>query len=176
MPNPTMEHLTIDDTTYDIVDSTSGYVATPSSSYGYYLRDDGNWRMPSQFHDTYPPSYKLVMQTDGNLVMYDSTDTALWQTGAEGFRVRPFYMKTVSGTTTANGNISLNLSSTTYEIINVSRTDAANWGCIPFIGGSNTWYARVLQTNTTSHAVAASTSVTLRVTYVNASTLISNLT
>ena len=74
MSNPTMEHLTIDDITYDIVDSTSGYTTntgtvqgtgsnnylakwTGSSTIGmgpqldssynvYYLRRDGNWRQP----------------------------------------------------------------------------------------------------------------------------------
>lgn len=150
-----------------------------SGNTDYFLREDGNWRYPQTLGDNYPPAYTLTMQNDGNLVMYNqSTGDAVWQTGVvggtPGARVRPLSMKTVTGTTNANGNLSLALSPSTYTVFSVTRTDDNNTICIPFQGGSN-WYARCLQANTTNHVARASTSVTLRVTYANTAALIGAL-
>lgn len=75
--------------------------------------------------------------------------------------------KTVTGTTTSNGNISLGLSATdvgqNYGILSVWRTDASSC-CIPYTTAAGNWYARVQSTGASPTAVA-STSVTLQVDY-----------
>ena len=71
--------------------------------------------------------------------------------------------KTVTGTTAANGNISLGLNGD-YGILYVRRTDAASV-CVPYwsVSGSK-WYCHIL-TNDANQSAVASTSVTLDVDY-----------
>ena len=193
MSNPTMEHLTIDDITYDIVDSTSGYITdnvisalrstvTPSAlamsasvgTSNMLARADHRHKFGEKIVAS-DSSYQLALQPDANFVMTNlSDDSIVWQTGAEGRRQPVIYMKTVSGSTNTNGNISLALAPGTYTVWSVVRTDDNNTACVPFQGGSN-WYARCLQANTANHAVRASTSVTLRVVYSNTKALIDAL-
>ena len=72
--------------------------------------------------------------------------------------------KTVTGTTTSNGNISLGLSVGNDEhILSVYRSDASSC-CIPYTTAAGNWYARVQSTGASPSAVA-STSVTLEVVY-----------
>lgn len=112
------------------------------------------------------------MQPDGNLVMRDSNGTAVWQTGAEGQRSPVLYVKTVTGTTNTNGNLSLALNPDTYDVLSVVRTDDNNTACVPFQGGTN-WYARCYTANASTHSVRRNTASTLRVTYFNNSGLFS---
>ena len=71
--------------------------------------------------------------------------------------------KTVTGNTTANGNISLALSGD-YGILSVRRTDASGV-CIPyFINSEAKWYVHIISPMA-SYGVIASTAVTLDVDY-----------
>lgn len=71
--------------------------------------------------------------------------------------------KTVTGTTTSNGNLNLDLSANTFAVLSVWRSDASSC-CIPYTTAAGNWYARVQSTGASPSAVA-STSVTLEVVY-----------
>lgn len=73
--------------------------------------------------------------------------------------------KTVTGTTTTGGNISLGLDGDQYGILSVKRTDA-NGICTPYVyhGTSDTWYAHITSI-AASPAAVTSTSVALEVDY-----------
>lgn len=73
--------------------------------------------------------------------------------------------KTVTGTTTAAGNISLGVGAGSYGILSVQRTDA-NGICTPYVyhGTSDTWYAHITNIAASSAAVT-NTDVELVVDY-----------
>ena len=70
----------------------------------------------------------------------------------------------VSGTTNAQGAISLSAISSASHVIGVSCTNQANAMCIPWLYNNATWYAKVV--NWQSLSAMASTSVDLKVTYI----------
>lgn len=71
--------------------------------------------------------------------------------------------KTVTGTTTSNGNLNLDLSANNFAVLSVWRSDASSC-CIPYTTAAGNWYARVQSTGASPSAVA-STSVTVEVVY-----------
>jgi hypothetical protein len=76
------------------------------------------------------------------------------------------HTKTVSGTTTAAGNLNLGLAGADYGILSVKRTDA-NSICTPYVyhgTSSDTWYAHITNIAASPTAIT-NTAVTLEVDY-----------
>ena len=71
---------------------------------------------------------------------------------------------TVSGTTNAQGALSLSTVSSASHIIGVSCTNQVNAMCIPWLYNNATWYAKVVDWSNLN--AYASTSVDLKVTYI----------
>jgi hypothetical protein len=74
---------------------------------------------------------------------------------------------TVTGTTNANGNVSLGLDSRRYSVVSVKST-ATNYIALPYANtsGAYLWQAHV-RDNYAAHSVVANTAVTLLVTYID---------
>lgn len=71
--------------------------------------------------------------------------------------------KTVTGTTSSAGNLSLGLDMSLYGVLCVTRTGASSI-CTPYATAGGAWYAHVAS-NAATPAAVASTSVTLEVDY-----------
>lgn len=119
---------------------------------------------------------KLTIQSDGNVICSRRASstadfTQIWNTGpttgltSSVGRLLPFIKKTVSGTTTANGNLNLSLSSSDYFVVALKCTSPTNTACAPAISGGN-WYAQCINVNNTTHTPRTSTEVTVEVVYM----------
>lgn len=70
--------------------------------------------------------------------------------------------KDVSGTTSASGNITLDLNASLYMVISIRVSSASNGIAQPWSAGTS-WYTKILNTDGT---VKANTAVTLKVAYI----------
>lgn len=93
-------------------------------------------------------------------------------TTANGGPVVGCQTKTVTGTTTAAGNVSLNLNADTYGVLCVTRTDDASI-CTAYRNANGVWIAHVTGIGSSATPVA-STSVTLKVDYYGRGIVVPN--
>jgi hypothetical protein len=112
----------------------------------------------------------LMVATDNryNVVIYNHGSISAFYRGvnANGTwtwdRIALTKTKTVEGTTTASGNISLDLSASSFMVIGV-RVNSANAGLAQAWNNNSIWWARITNSDGT---VKASTSVSMLVSYV----------
>ena len=157
------------------------------NSYYYLLADNGIEFGPT-IQDPLLATFLFVKQSGitlstarGDIAVYGATITAESTAGditltgpgvtlvvgtkvkVDGYPVVARRNKTVTGTTSASGNISLALNGD-YGILYVRRTDATSV-CTPyFVTSESKWYANI-RTSGASPSAVASTSVTLDVDY-----------
>lgn len=78
---------------------------------------------------------------------------------------KEIYNDSKQGTTGSNGELSIGLSASNYEMLSAKCTSSGNVVAIPYRVGSGTW--NVVCFNLVGWTKVASTSVTIKYTYTN---------